>query len=182
MVHDYSDHQEEASPDVLARVQRAGAEMLVAQQEVERLTTELEEAKSTLKEFEEKTIPQLLEDVGLQSVTLEGGVVIGVDEQTFGSIVAGKEAEAHKWMSENGHDALIKRTFTIKFGKGDDKWANKFERDLAQRKKPLPCERKEAVHAQTLRKFIRDQTAAGTALPDSFSVFNRRVASITLPD
>ena len=85
-MHDYSEHQEETSPDALAKVQRAGAQMLMAQQEVERLSTELKEAQQRLKEYEEETIPQGLEDVSLQSFTLEGGVVISCESQTFGSI------------------------------------------------------------------------------------------------
>ena len=78
---------------------------------------------------------------------------------------------------------LIKRLFSIEFGREEEKWADKFERDCKQRKKQLHLKRKKFVHPQTLQAFIRGQLEEGVAVPlDIFGVFRQRFVKVALPD
>jgi hypothetical protein len=182
---DYSGEQD-ATPvgdNLLARINGLAADQLQSEARVARLEEELTEAKSTARLISEVQMPELLKEAGMSEFTTADGIRIALKEQIFGSIPAATAEEAFSWLEENGHARLIKRTFAIDFGKDDEKWADKFERDLAQRKKPLNCKRKRAVHPQTLRAFVREQLDKGVAIPmDTFGVHCRNVSKVTVKE
>lgn len=104
-----------------------------------------------------------------------------------------RQEAAFAALEKAGQGDLIKHTLTIKFGKGEEKWAAKFMRDLAQRKKPLRVERKDAVAPQTLGAFVREQAAAakeqgvplkdylGEAMFGLLGIYERRWTEVDLP-
>ncbi len=84
-------------------------------------------------------------------------------------------------VEDNKNGKLIKRTFAIEFGKGDEKWADKFERDCAQRVKPLNIKRKKGVHSGTLQAFIKKALEEGVDIPlDVFGAYRQRFAKIKM--
>jgi len=143
---------------------------------------QLVEAKAALRDVAEIRMPQLLDDasLGLSTIITPVGHVIKIMEVIRGSIPKANEVAAFKWLEDNGNGKLIKRTFAIEFGKGDEKWADKFERDCGQRKRPLNIKRKKMVHPQSLQAFIRQQLLEGVAIPmQTFGVFRHRISKVT---
>lgn len=182
---DYSDFKEAPAAlgdNVLAQLSGMATDQKQYEATIARLEVELKEAKESLRHISENQLPQLMEDIGLEEFkTIDGSIKISLNEVIRGSIPAKNETEAFKWLDANDNGNLIKRTFQIEFGKDEEKWADKFERDLKQRKKPLHCKRKKKVHPQTLQAFVRTQLAEGEPIPmDLFGVYRQRVAKVEL--
>ena len=176
-IHDYSDFKDEELGDNLKTVLIGLADdMEAAEAEVIRLQKLLDEAKGNARRISEEDIPRALE--GLEGdFNLPDGRVVQVTQKVRANISKDNQAAAHKWMDDNGHSALIKREFTIKFSKDEDKWADKFERDLSNRKRPLDVNRKKTVHHMTLESFVRQQLAEGSDIPKELFGVHRQLYS-----
>lgn len=85
---------------------------------IETMELELTKLKDEKKGIEESTIPTLLEATG--SVVYDDGAGVSIKMKTFtrGSIVSGLEVEAFEFLSNEGFDSIIKKTF--EFGRGED--------------------------------------------------------------
>lgn len=181
--YDYSEYEEDKIPaggNILARIGGVARDHLHAEARVEQLTEELKNAKETLRHLSENVLPSILEEAGqAEDITIDGMHIV-IRTAIRGSIPKGNEAPAFKWLEDHGHANLIKRQFTIDFGKDDDKWADKFERDLAQRKKKLNTKRKKTVAPTTLQAFVRGQLEEGTAIPmETFGVYRQRFSKVS---
>lgn len=163
------------------------------------LATLQEEAAKTVIEIEVlevKTLPEAMRTIGMRSFALDGGFEIELEDVVHGSIKKENKPAAYEWLKDaaekakNGWDAIIKNTITVSFDKGDEKWANKFMADLAKRKRPLQVERESAIHASSLKKFVKERVAAektgevppALILPrDLFGVFEFTKANLVDP-
>lgn len=175
---EYTDSGPKVGDNVIARLTGLATDQAHAEARVARLEQELKEAKESLRHISENQIPTLMEELELEEYKTNG-LHIKLASVIRGSIPKANEAEAFQWLEDNNHANLIKRQFTIEFGKDEEKWANKFERDLRQRKKQLNCKRQKSVHAQTLQSFVRQQLEEGVAIPmDVFGVFRQNFSKV----
>ncbi len=184
--YDYSSFEEdkpEVGGNMLARLGGLAVEQLHSQARVLQLEQDLKQAKETLRHISENQMPKLMEEAEMEDFTTKDGLNITIDSIIRGSIPAASAPQAFEWLEEHGEGGLIKREFKIDFGKDDDKWADKFERDLAQRKKPLNVKRKKAVHPQSLQAFVREQLKEGVPIPmDVFGVYRQTVSKVKLKE
>ena len=184
--HDYSEFTKGEVPvggNLMARIEGLAQEQLDADTRVANLEEQLAEAKVAWRNIAEKRLPELLEESGLtlSTITTPAGHVVKVAEAIRGSIPKANEVEAFQWLEDNDNGNLIKRNFSIDFGKGDEKWAEKFQRDCAQRKRPLNLKRTKKVHPQSLQAFVRQQLEDGIDFPlKTFGVFRQKLAKVTL--
>lgn len=166
-------------------VRRLSIELLSAQLQVAQAEAKLEEAKAAEARLAEEVLPEVMKSAGVPKLDIDtaGGSTLTIEltDVEKGGILKERAAEAHKWMDENNYGALVKRFFTIKFNRGDDAWARKFERDCRQRKKPLNIERVQKVEANTADKFVRDRVKEGVVLPECFRYFKKPVVKVTRP-
>jgi hypothetical protein len=157
-------------------------------------TRKLEEAKKLAEEIEileTKTLPDAMRDIKMRHFGLEGGFEIELEDVVHGGIKKENEEAAFGFLKGNAPwDAIIKNSITVYFDKGEEKWADKFMKDLAKRKRPLEVERKAVIHAGTLKKFIKERVAEekkGAVPPekvlprDVFSVFEFTRANLIDP-
>lgn len=168
--------------NMMARISGLAGDQAHAEARVLSLSEELKEAKEIVRHISENQMPELMEEAGMEEFTTSDGLVrIQIKGVIRGSIPKATEEVAFKWLEEHGDGELIKRQFTIDFGKGDDKWADKFERDLRQRKRPLNVRRKKAVHPQTLVAFVRERLEQGIPIPmNVFGVHRQRFSKVTV--
>lgn len=182
MSHDYSEWEsQEPGGNLMSRIEGLAQEQRDAEARVEVLELQLAEAKAAAVLVSEKKLPLLLEEaqLGKSKIVTPGGLVITLSEAIRGSIPKGKEDDAHKWLEDNNNGGLIKRTVTIDFNKDQEGWAKKFMRDCAQRKKPLNLKIKRAVHANTLRSFIKSSLADGVPIPlDVFGAYRQQFTKV----
>lgn len=153
---------------------------LQTQQEarIAQLKVELEQVTKALRQTSEVDLPQLLDQVGITQISLPSGKTVTVTEKQYPSINKANVPQAHKWLRENGFDAIIKRELVLKFGRGEDALANTVRSAIAD----LGVQEfsdKESVHPQTLGAFVREQLAKGTELPSSISINPVRATQIT---
>jgi len=149
--------------------------------DVDDLEDKLKVAKRKLSQVSEYDIPRLLESVGLTSIETTDGLCVELKKEIRASVPKGREEEAHTWLCDHGFANLIKREFIIAFGKGEEKWAKKFMRDLERRKQALDVKLKEGVNPQTLGAFVREQLAKGTNLPlEALGVFDQKVSKVSV--
>jgi hypothetical protein len=175
MSHDYSEHVQPQSEDGLAQLSRLAEEQLERQKAVAAAEAELEKRKDELRDIQEVTIPELMEELGIETFTTSNGLKVSVKEDIRASILAANKAQAFQWLRDNGHSAIIKRIVKVQFGMGEDEQAEQAIEALGD----LPVEDESNVHWQTLCRFARELLSEGQEIPEElFSVHRQRVSKI----
>ena len=141
---------------------------------VARLESELATAKEDMRRVEQEDLPDLMQELGLETFKLKSGEVIEVKNEVECSISEDRRAAAHHWLTSNGFGGLIKTEVVVKFGRD--------EHDAAVAcAESVGGEMVERVHPMTLKSFIKEQMEAGKAIPfDTFGVRPFNKVKITL--
>jgi hypothetical protein len=179
-----------ASDDLLASL----AEMVTRAAGLERDLAEIEDMRAVraarLRNLIEELIPAAMSEAGLASFKTAAGATVSVERVFDGTLGKGKDetpaahekrvAAAMEWLTENGHDGIIKVEFEVKLARGDS------EADAAVREAltqvGVDFKRDEGVHSSTLKAFVRGQMVNGDPLPlDLFRVTDHTRAKITAP-
>lgn len=146
-----------------------------AEKTVARLEEELKAAKQVLRNISEMTLPATLEDMGLEEVTVSGGIRVAIKESVHASPKADRRDEMYDWLEENGHGGLIKRTGTFSIGIGQERKAKAWIKKI----KAYPGRFERKVEPSTLRSFVNEQLKAGVEIPmELFGAYTRRVAQV----
>lgn len=154
----------------LKRIVELATLMVAQQRRVEDLKRDLETAQRDLARIETEDLPELMSEVGLNSVTLDDGSVIEVKQDVQCGISEERRNAAHAWLIEHGFGGLIKTEVVVAFGRGEKEAAEEFSAEVVQLTGHTPAV-KEAVHASTLKAFVKEQLEAGVAIPfDLFGI------------
>ena len=146
-------------------------------EEIENLEKILKEAKKERDKISLEDLPSLLQEIGMTSFELDDGSKVKVGAVYGAHIKVENREEAFNWLRENAHDDIIKNTVTCQFGRGEDNQAPAFL-DMAE-KNGFIAEQKTAVHPQTLRAWVKEQTENGNEFPmDLFGAFIGQRATI----
>ena len=130
---------------------------------VEELTAQLKLATDKLSEFSTDLIPSLMDEIGIESFVLASGDKVSVIRGYAASISEAHHEAALSWLRESGNGSLIKNEVTASFGRGEETRAEELTGLLA--KEGVPFKRKEGVHSQTLKAFVKEQMEKGTSIP-----------------
>lgn len=178
-----ADYAQYVSPDDsapvvdLSQLQDLAEKQALAEAQVAGLEAQLNKAREELKDLAERQVPELMDQIGIEEFRTRTGLKIKIDEVIRASIPKARTGEAHAWLKANNHEALIKRTVAVPFGKGEDEKAQELERYLA--KQGYPTENEAKVHPQTLAAWVREKLKTGAEIPlDLFGVFRQRVSKI----
>lgn len=159
----------------LKRVIELATLMVAQRKKVDELTTDLEAAQRELRRIEQEDLPELMREIGMRSVTLDDGSIVEVVEDVQCGISEERRANAHAWLVANEFGGLIKTEVVTTFGRGEGDAAQEFAQTVAATTGQAP-QVVERVHPATLKSFIKEQLAAGTAVPfDLFGIhpFNK---------
>ena len=147
--------------------------LLKLRQNVERLETELEAAKKDMRRVEQEDLPDLMQELGLETFKLTTGELIEVKPEVECGISEERRARAHAWLTENGFGGLIKTEVVAKFGREEREAAVACAQQIGG-------EMIERVHPSTLKSFVKEQMAAGKPVPfDLFGVHPYNKVKIT---
>ncbi|MDH5664729.1 MAG: hypothetical protein OEY10_00325 [Nitrosopumilus sp.] len=127
------------------------------------LESRVTETKNKLNELVCDTIPELMQELGLSRIDLDGGTSVIVKDMILAHIKKENQAAAHAWLNENGFGDIIKNEFLIKFGKDDKANANAFKNYInsAEWFFNAKVTNKEVVHPQTLKAVVNEQINDG---------------------
>lgn len=179
---DFSKFKTGPGDNLLAQIAQTARDQLEAERLLAEAEALVETRKEDLRKISEGTLQELMQAAETVELTTRDGIKVKVGEAIRASIAKKdpeKAARAFKWLEENGYDRVIKRQITIQFNKDDNKWADKFERDCAQRKKKLNLKRERTVASATLKKLVGEMLEAGVKFDHKdFGVHRQRFAKI----
>ena len=152
-----------ASSSDLAALATFADELSDAELEAARLGQELKKAKAHVADLAERTIPELMDTLGVKQFTTTSGLKIEVRRTIRASIPAGNKVRALNWLDEHGHSGLIKRNILVAFDRDQMEEAHTLQRELGVKFENVKEEQK--VEPSTLRAFIGEQLKAGEEIP-----------------
>lgn len=163
----------------LANLARLAHLLGLANKRIADLEEEVAKAKKEAQGIAERDIPELMDHLGLKTFTTSNGFRIDVKKVIRASIPAGNKERAMRWLDENGHGGLIKRTVQVAFSRDQEQQARALGAELEEQFDSVSTDLK--VESATLRAFIREQLEAGQDIPlELFGAFEQRIAEVTV--
>lgn len=155
------------------------AELLVQlRAKVDQLELLVVAAKAEMRRVEQEDLPDLMQELGLETFKLKTGETIEIKPEVDCSISEERRRAAHSWLVDKGFGGLINTDVVVAFERGEHDAAEDFAHECAKHgKQPNLIER---VHPSTLKSFVKEQMAAGNAIPfDLFGVHPYSKVKIT---
>lgn len=149
--------------DTLVQLAMLCQQLRDAERDVDTATTALKNKLELVRRLEEDDIPSLMSELAVNKLRLETGEEISVGLEVYASIPKHGQADAFAWLEGNGHGGLIKTEVGVSFGRDELELAQAHARRLAEQGLNATLER--AVHAGTLKAFIKEQLRDGKSLP-----------------
>jgi hypothetical protein len=180
-VYDYEEHKEppKLGDNSMARLYGLAQKQKEAEALVTALQKQLADAQTALDLIAGKELPELMQELRLSDFTLDNGTKITIKESIHTSIPKARQDDAFKWLEDHGHSGVIKRQFKIAFNRDEEAWANKFQADLAKRKKPVNAVIERKVEPPTLKALVTRELEAGKTIPqDLFGVHRRKLSTV----
>jgi hypothetical protein len=160
--------------ETMKRLSALAKEQLKAEAAVAKAERALEKAKSDLQVIAEQVIPQVMEELQLETFTTRSGLKIVVPEVVRANISEANRVKAYAWLVKHGHGKLIRDQFEVVAK--DEKQAERLRKVLAK----FTAREKPTIHSQTLNAFVREALREGIVLPASISIFRQRVSKIVV--
>jgi hypothetical protein len=154
--------------------------------ELERVDTEIAEAevqlsnlKQNRKTIAEEHLPQLMEQAGIDSLSLASGRKIAVQEFVDAKI---KDPNvAFQWLRDTNNDSIIKNEISVSLGRGDDALAQEIISTLKD-KHDIEANVRVGIHNMTLKSFCRDALdnpeLAETLPKEAFGIYQGKRAKV----
>src|SRR5210317_160267 len=153
----------EERTEALEQFKSIGAQVLAVE-------IKLKELKAQEKYHSEFVIPEIMEKMGLSTMTMRDGSEIAIKKVYSAKIKAEKKAEAIQWLRDNGLGDIVKNNISVAFGQGEENKTIAYA-TLAKESGYEPSQ-SEKVEPQTLRVTMEDWKNKGNKVPeDLFWVF-----------
>jgi hypothetical protein len=138
---------------------------------------ELKATQATEREIGEKLIPDLMDELGVESFTTTDGKTITLRETIRASVPKANIDQAYSWLATNGHGEIIKRVLSVPLGRDSTERAEMLKATLSDLE--LPFGEAKKVEPSTLRALIRELLESGAEVPlDLFGAWRQRKAVI----
>ena len=148
------------------------------QKQIEEDEEKLSLLKHKARDFEERIIPEMMQEAGVSLLKLDDGSTIEVKPFYAAKIPESRVDEAFSWLRNRGHEDLIKNTITASFGRGQDNQVSELIKVCEDN--GFAYNKKEKVEPMTLKAFVREQVEGGKELPfDLFGVYIANKTKIT---
>ncbi len=155
----------------LKHVQQLAQRQMSLEDALDAAEKEVKKIKADLVIVAEKEIPEVLDRAEIETITLSDGSVISIKTSYQAHISEEHRKKAFAWLRKKNLDGLIKHDVTVPFAKGEEKKAQTFLKWIRGKMPDHEITDKEAVHAQTLKAFVREQIENGKNIPmDLFGV------------
>lgn len=179
MSHDYSGFKTDETLDAskLASLSNLVDHQREEEMEVARFDGLLKDAKERLRDVAERQIPDLMDEIGVDTITTSQGLKVSVKTTLHASVPVVQRDAAWNWLDEHGHGGLIKRSVMVAFNRDQEAAADELVDGLRSKFPNVKTERK--VEPSTLSAFIREQLQEGEEVPlELFGALVKRRAKI----
>lgn len=161
----------------LATLAELGREYAVELATQDELSKALQESKVKSQRLEEVAIPELMNQLGIDELKLKTGDTIKLQPVYGASVPDERKPAAWAWLRENDFGSLIKTTFKMSFGMGEEKEVEKAKVALDKKNIPYICI--EDVHGSTLKSFVKERYEKGEKFPEAiFGAFTKTIARL----
>lgn len=161
----------------LKRIVALGDLLIKQSAEVKKLEADLKAAKVALTRLEREDLPDLMTEVGLSEIRLSDGTLVRLETEVEARLTERTRGAAIAWLVANGFGGLVKTEVAVGFGAGEHDKAVEVAGELAADHEDVRA--RETVHPATLKSFVKEQMAAGAAIPmDLFNVHPFQKATI----
>lgn len=148
------------SEDRLTRVREKISELRDLEFENQSLQERMRENSEKIREIKEKTLVDMFDSAGISSLGIEAEGNLPPYDVEIGpyyhaNIPDETADQAFAWLTKNKHGDLIRGTYTVTFGRGEEKNRRKFEEYLE--KNQFDFSYKFGVPWNTLTAFVREQ-------------------------
>lgn len=168
-------------PATLERLTKLAEEAQTLERVINEMTIALADKQDQLDKILRTEIPDIFTELAIEEYKLKDGSKMTVKDDIKCGISEERKPAAFQWLRENNFDGIIKTNVSVSFGKGEAEMAEKAKEALIEAGFTEAVV-DDSVHWQTLKSFVKEQLAEGTAIPlDTFGVFEFRVAKITQP-
>lgn len=168
----------ELSKDDVASISKKCNEFQSLLNQIEDKEKEISELKKQAKEYEERTIPDMMQEAGVSKLELSDGTKVEVKPFYAAKIPESRNDEAFDWLRDNGHGDMIKNVLTANIDKGQDNQVSELVRICEQL--GFSYSQKQKVEPMTLKAFIKEQVEKGKEVPfDMFGVYIANKTKIT---
>ena len=168
----------ELDQDSVKSISKQCNDLKSLQKQIEDKEKEISELKTKAKNYEEKIIPDMLQEAGVDKIQLSDGTVVEVKPFYAARIPESRNEEAFNWLRDNGHGDMIKNILTANIDKGQDNQVSELIKvceDLG-----FGYTQKQKVEAMTLKAFVREQVEKGKEIPfDMFGIYIANKTKIT---
>lgn len=183
-VYDYSGFETnsiDTSSD-LGKLSDLAEQARQAEYAVEAAQRELKRLQGIHQGLVETQIPEIMERVGMMKFSTTSGLNIDLKEIIRASLGSGAEKDRNiDWLEAQGHEAIVKMSVVVPFGRGDDEreQAKRIAKILREEYNLTQASFERKVEPQTLGALIRELLEEGRPVPEeSFHVFRQRVAKV----
>lgn len=170
------------SDDALRLVSTLAQRQLEQEKAVADATEALVKANEALKITKETDLPNAMSAAGQELCKVTGGYIVTLKTIVRGHIPEERRPQAHIYLRGRGDGALIKTEITAYFGKGEEQQAAHLLDVLREDFPKQEVKTKEAVNAQTLSAFVREQLKKQAPIDEvMLGVTRQRLTEITAP-
>jgi hypothetical protein len=167
-------------PATLERIVKLADESKELQRQIEDATVALAKLQADYDRIINGLLPGVMEELGLEEFKMQDGRKVEIKSDIKCSITEERKPAAWAWLEETQNDGIIKTAVSAAFGRGEMDEAKKAQAALEAIGVLASIDR--SVHPSTLKSFVKEQLEKGTNIPlDTFGVFDRKIAKITLP-
>lgn len=148
---------------------------------IESAEEQLKEMKKARNVLAQETIPSLLDELGISEIRLSDGRRVQVEDKMSCS-TAGKWREViNEWLTQTGHDDIIKNEVVFKFpGDAHDQARDFIDEHADRDSDQVVVEHKRMVNAQTFGALVRELMRNGEDVPiDKLGIFIYKSTKIT---
>jgi hypothetical protein len=146
------------------------------------LETRLKSVTGQMRVIEERTLPDLMDQMGVAEMRADSGVKIKLQQVITASLTNAEDRKrAVAWLRAMGSESLVKREITAHFGKGMDGQADAaFKLLTATFAKDAAISDEETVNTASFKAFVRELLdKKGTLPPEGVGVYVVRKAVLS---
>lgn len=139
-------------PDTLQTIQTMGQVLENLTNDAAALEEQLKAKQALIREIEEVKLPDLMDSVGIEEISLSNGRKIILKPFVFARIA--NEDIAFNWLARTNNTGIIKNQITVRIDRGREDEADTLTDYLAEH--GFNPEQKKTIHPATLKSFCAE--------------------------